>query len=192
MRTWLSTWILALLLTTAASAGSVKTKIDLTYDLMLQRGATVATADVLDGLASGDRFRMRFTPKQDCFVYLVVQHDPGDFRLLYPNSHADRGQNRLARKKEFIYPKRGWLRLDSTIGMERLYVIFSTVAITELEARYALAETAFPESTLVDIRDRYQNGGSYRREVHGGETRVRFRSRGIPAVLIEEITLRHM
>ncbi len=196
MRTAMKRWlpILALgLICPSARADSVQEKLGLTYSLLLKRGdATVATP-VADGFETGDRFRLRLEPKKDCYAYLVVERGRGDFRLLYPDGRSRRGKNLLAKKKEFIWPQEGWLRLDERTGMERMYLILSAERIYELEARFALADKAFPESVLVDIRDRYSTDEStYRRVIDDERVRVRFRSQGLPAVLIEEITLRHM
>ena len=191
MRKWLSILVLALVAGTA-HAGAAKKKIGLTYSLLLKQGGALVAASVLDGLESGDSFRLSIRPGQDCYAYLIVQRSPDDFRLLYPTVDVRRGKNLLHKKEEFVWPQKGWLRLDRESGTERVYLILSAERIFELEARHALEERKFPESVLLDIRDRYQSDTSYSREMDDERVRVRFKSRGLPAVLIEEITVRHM
>lgn len=192
MREW--TWILALaILCGAAQADPARKKLDLTYRLLLKDGNALVSTSVLDGLATGDSFRLNIRPGQKCYAYLVVQRRPDDFRLLYPSRRADRGKNLLAKKEELVWPGDGWLRLDGANGTERMYLILSAERIYELEARFALADQSFPESVLLDIRDRYHTEHNfYRRQIGADGVHVRFRSRELPAVLIEEITLRHM
>ena len=159
----------------------------------MKQGNALVSTSVLEGLETGDSFRLNIRPGQKCYAYLVVQRKPDDFRLLYPSTREDRGKNLLAKKEEIVWPGDGWLRLDGRHGTERMYLILSAERIYELEARYALADKSFPESVLLDIRDRYHTENNfYRRQIDEEGVHVRFRSRELPAVLIEEITLRHM
>lgn len=192
MRSWLP--ILALgLICQSVQADPVHEKLGLTYSLLLKHDDSLVATPVADGFETGDRFRLKIKPKKDCYAYLVVERNPGDFRLLYPSGRSERGKNLLAKKKDFIWPRVGWLRLDERAGTERMYLILSAERIYELEARFALADKAFPESVLLDIRDRYSTDeNAYRRVIDDESVRVKFRSQGLPAVLIEEITLRHM
>lgn len=189
-------WISALVLLIAGAAGTVgaeplKNKIGLTYSLVLQNGLT--TANILDGFESGDRFRLQVRPGQAVYAYVAVESRPGEFQLVYPHRESQRGRNMLHKKKEFTWPQKGWLRLDDSPGMDRMYLILSIQRIYELEARFALSDKSFPESVLLDIRDRYQaDDTSYRRQIEDDRVKVRFRSGNRPAVLIEEIALRHM
>lgn len=183
-----------LLLATAAAAEAGGGKIAVSYSLLLEGdGTPAAAANPLRGFESGDGFRLRLQPRQECYAYVVVQRDEDDFRLLYPDPRSERGRNRLAKGEELTWPRQGWLRLDEESGSERVYLILSAEQILELEARFALRRNAFPESVIVDIRDRYQGDSSYRRKVDAERVKVRFKSRdGEPALLIEEVLLRHL
>ncbi len=190
---------LTLALTLAIFAGGTlpatadTAKIEVAYSLLLQNSKHPIAASLLDGLESGDGFRVRMRPAQECYLYLVAQRGPDDFRLLLPDRRTLRGNNRLARGKDFTWPQEGWLRLDQNQGVERLYLILADRQIPELEARYTLRRTTFPESVIVDIRDRYQGMTTYRRKVKNERVKVRFKSRdGEAALLIEEIAIRHM
>ncbi len=190
---------LALALTLAILAGGTlpanadTAKIEVAYSLLLQNSKHPIASSLLDGLESGDGFRVRMRPAQECYLYLVAQRGPDDFRLLLPDRRTLRGKNRLARGKDFTWPQEGWLRLDEDQGVERLYLILADRQIPELEARYTLRRTTFPESVIVDIRDRYQGITTYRRKVKDERVKVRFKSRdGEAALLIEEIAIRHM
>ena len=197
-----STWTLALILALnwalipgagAVSAAAETAKLEVAYSLLLQNGRSPVAASLLDGLDSGDGFRVRMRPAQECFVYLIAQRGRDDFRLLLPDRRTLRGKNRLAQGKDFTWPQESWLRLDENSGVERLYLILADRQIPELEARYALNRIAFPESVIVDIRDRYQGVTTYRRKVKNERVKVRFKSRdGEAALLIEEIAIRHM
>ncbi len=168
-------------------------RLDLAYSLLLQNGTDPVAANLLDGLDSGDGFRVRMRPAQECYVYLIAQRGRNDFRLMLPDRRTQRGKNRLARGKDFTWPQEGWLRLDKKSGVERLFLILADRQIPELEARYALRKVSFPESVIVDIRDRYQGITTYRRKVKDERVKVRFKSRdGEAALLIEEIAIRHM
>lgn len=187
MQRWLPAVIFLLLICPMAEGG--QHKIDMTYSLLLDKGGAAA---VHDGLLSGQSFRLRLAARQDLFVYLVVENGEDDFRLLYPNADIDRGKNQLNKKEAMVWPTRGWLRLDDNTGTDRMYLILSVMPITELETRFAMREQGFSEDLLLDIRDRYQDSGRYRRDLKGAETRVRFKSPDQPAVLVEEIALRHL
>ena len=67
MRKWL--WILAmgLAFVTAAHAEPLKNKIGLTYSLLLKNGGTLTPSSLLDGLDSGDSFRLQIRPGQEVF-----------------------------------------------------------------------------------------------------------------------------
>ncbi len=182
---------LALISGDAVSAAET-TRIDVAYSLLLQGDDPIATG-LLDGLDSGDGFRVRMRPAQECYLYLIAQRGRDDFRLMLPDRRTGRGKNRLARGKDFTWPQEGWLRLDEKSGVERLYLILADRQIPELEARFALHKVSFPESVIVDIRDRYQGITTTKRKVKDERVKVRFKSRnGEAALLIEEIAIRHM
>ena len=64
MRKW--TFILALgVLCGTAQADAVKKKLDLTYNLLLKQGNALVSTSVLEGLETGDSFRLNTsrTPK---------------------------------------------------------------------------------------------------------------------------------
>ncbi len=147
-------------------------KLEVAYSLLLQGGKHPIAASLLDGLDSGDGFRVRMRPAQECYLYLVAQRGRDDFRLLLPDRRTLRGKNRLARGKDFTWPQEGWLRLDEQSGVERLYLILADRQIPELEARFALSKVSFPESVIVDIRDRYQGITTYRRKVKDKRVKV--------------------
>ena len=187
------TLALALFLTLGGAAAADHGKIEVAYSLLLQDGKEEIATSLLDGLDSGDGFRVRLRPAQECFLYLVSQRGDGDFRLLLPDRRTLRGKNRLDGGRDFTWPQEGWLRLDERQGVERLFLILADRQIPELEARYALRKVSFPESVLVDLRDRYQGITNYRRKVNDERVKVRFKSRnGEAALLIEEIAIRHM
>lgn len=176
-----------------ANAAPLKNKIGLTYSLLVNQNGSTSTTGLLEGLESGDSFRLNIRPGQEVYAYLVVQNRPNRFQLIYPHNGSRRGKNLLRKKEDFVWPQEGWLRLDKKSGTERMYLILSAERIYELEARYALSDDCFPESVLLDIRDRYQtDNNNYSRQIGEDSVRVRFRSHGLPAVLIEEITLRHL
>ncbi len=190
MRKWL--WTLVLILLCGPAQAGLRTKLGLHYSLLLdQHGKTIVTS-LLEGLESGDSFRLSIRPGQKCYVYLVAQREPDEFRLLYPHGKTQRGKNLLPKKKAFVWPQEGWLKVDRHKGTERMYLILAAERIYELEARFALSEKSFPESVMLDIRDRYQADSTYSRELDDENVKVKFKSRGVSAVLIEEITLRHM
>ena len=187
-------WALALALTLGAISASADTgRIEVAYSRLPQTGEAPMAARLLDGLETGDGFRVRLRPAQDCYLYLIAQQDRDNFRLLVPDRRTLRGKNRLARGKDFTWTQEGWLRLDGTSGVDRLYLILSDRQIPELEARFALRQVFFPESVIVEVRDRYQGLTTYRRKVRDKRVKVRFKSRdGEAVLLVEEIGIRHM
>ncbi len=194
---WKRPWKLAVALAIPLTLGAASTaagdgKIEVAYSLMKQNGTGAVATSLLDGMASGDGFRVRLKPKQECFAYLVAQRSDDDLRLLLPDRRTQRGRNRLARGQDFTWPQKGWLRLDDDSGVERLYLIVSDRQILELEARYTLRQPSFPESVILEIRDRYQGASSTRRKVDDERIKVKFKSLGDePALLIEEIAFRN-
>lgn len=184
--------LVALLLASPALAGSAQ-RLELTYNLLLETRTDAELAGPLDGFDSGDGFKLQLLPKQDCHVYLVVSRDAETFELFFPDRHDVRDDNRLKRRRGFVWPGQGWLRFDDQKGVERVYLIVSAVPVPELEKRYAEDRDVFPESVLTDLRDKYGAHGKYRRQMKGDRVEVRFKGRrGRPAVLVEEIALRHL
>ncbi len=194
---WKRLWTLAvaliLPLTLAAPAAGGEGKIEVAYSLMKQNGKGAVATSLLDGLGGGDGFRLRLRPSKECFAYLVARRSEDDLRLLLPDHRTQRGRNQLPKGQFFTWPQRGWLRLDGDSGVERLYLIVSDRQILELEARYTLRKPSFPESVILEIRDRYQGASKTKRKVDDDQVRVKYKARdGEPALLIEEITLRHL
>ena len=50
------------------------------------------------------------------------------------------------------------MRLDEEPGVERVYLVYSSDRIAELEIFYADREGSIPEAVLLDIRDRVRSG----------------------------------
>ncbi len=190
MRKLLCTLVLILLCSTA-HAGLFPAKLALSYSLLLEEPGGAVATNFLREFHNRDGLRLRLRPGQDCHVYLVVAQGDGRFRILFPASPTP-GANLLRRRQELVWPQQGWLRLDEHPGVDRIYLIASGAPVAELEELLARGEAALPEPLLLEIRDRYHRRSFYAREVEPERIVVRFKAGGGgPAVLVEEIAIRH-
>ncbi len=57
-----------------------------------------------------------------------------EFVILFPSSTANNGSQFLAADQQILIPQKSWFQFDEQAGVERLWLVFSEVAVPELES----------------------------------------------------------
>ncbi|MCX7047102.1 MAG: DUF4384 domain-containing protein, partial [Candidatus Sumerlaeota bacterium] len=86
------------------------------------------------GFRSGDRFRIRFSPDQDCFVYVLHEGSDGRFSMLFPLSAIEGGMNWVMEGHVVQIPSTGQLVVDDQPGVERMHIIAAVQPVQFLES----------------------------------------------------------
>lgn len=86
------------------------------------------------GFNSGERFRLRMMPDQDCYVYVLHEGTDGSYVMLFPMTEIESGKNFCRARTWVEIPSTGWYRLDEKAGIERLIVLACSKHIGEIEA----------------------------------------------------------
>ncbi len=187
MRIRLLILLTLLLLTQVAQAGLFGNRVDLVYSLVPEDGS--APTSFARELVVGEGFRLSLRSTREGYVYVLVRE--GDHLLLLLPQTRGTKEHRLEKRRTFVWPRDGWLRLDERPGAERLYLVFAPRRLRDLEGAEDAA-AVLSDSLLLDLRDRYHTDSHYSRDVSPRRVVVRHSSRdGVMPVLIEEIVLRH-
>jgi len=98
-------------------------------------------ADPNQEFQTGDKLKLALTMNQAGYLYIVNQPEGKDAVLLFPDLRINKGQNYVAKDKEYIIPsycpdfedpKDCWFKMVPPSGTETLIVIFSRDKITTL------------------------------------------------------------
>jgi hypothetical protein len=120
-------------------------------------------------LHTGDRFRFRFQPRFEAYVYLF-DRGPGQesYRKLFPDPQI-LVNNPIAVGKPVVVPDSptGWLRMDEHDGDENLVLIASTAPLWEIEESPVVADRDDFEARLARV-ERHYRPSSFRRFEDGG------------------------
>jgi hypothetical protein len=110
--------------------------------------APITSEDVT--LRAGDEIKMFVGPECKCFIYVLHQDQAGQFTVLYPADGAFTATPPSA--ASYIPAGGGWLEVDDSKGIERIYLLASTTRLTALEQLLtAAASTAKPPSPAQQI-----------------------------------------
>jgi hypothetical protein len=94
-------------------------------------------------LSSGDELKMYVSMVKPGFLYIVHEDPAGAFSVLFPELTA--GLDRVTTGTHYIPPQQDWFELDTTTGIERVYLVASSARLATLEK--LLAATAAAQST---------------------------------------------
>jgi hypothetical protein len=163
------------------------------YQVLVDR--EFGTQPVLESATfrSGEKFRLRITPDQDCHMYLLNQGSSGKHVVLFPIPQINDGSNLLAAHRTIEIPPRGSYQFDPRAGLERLVMCVSRRPHPRLEelARSGFPDAAAVEALLVDLEHASQRKSSFVKTLSCDATGVCFVTRDPEAVLVCRITLRH-
>ena len=115
---------------------------------LLKRVDDATQEEVDPGLEfqTGDKLKLAFTVNQTGYLYIVNQPEGKDGVLLFPDLRINKGQNFVAKDKQYIIPsycqdfedpKDCWFKMSPPAGTETLIVIFSRDKITTLPNQIA-------------------------------------------------------
>jgi hypothetical protein len=93
-------------------------------------------------LRTGDEVQMFLSPVTACFIYVLHEDPAGEMRVLFPGAAGAFPPGYGIAKPFYVPAEKAWLRLDSTTGIERIYLVASPERLTQLEALLKRSETA--------------------------------------------------
>lgn len=108
-------------------------RVGLNYAFDLQRPQGWLTHSNV-GFKSGDQFRLRLIPEQNCFLYVFNYNTDGTYEMLFPRGEESGGANMLLEGAEVQVPAQGTLVFDARPGMEKMYIFASLQPLMWFEA----------------------------------------------------------
>jgi Domain of unknown function (DUF4384) len=93
-------------------------------------------------LRTGDEVQMFVSPVTACFVYVLHEDPAGEMTVLFPATPGAFPQGYGTGRAYYVPAEKAWLQLDSTTGIERIYLIASPQRLTQLEALLKQSRTA--------------------------------------------------
>ena len=92
-------------------------------------------------LRTGDEIQMFVSPVTACFVYLLHEDTAGEMTVLFPGAAGGFPPGYGIGRTFYVPAATSWLLLDSTTGIERIYLIASPQRLTRLEALLQASKT---------------------------------------------------
>jgi serine/threonine protein kinase len=164
----------------------------MSYSLMVEaKGSEARGLANGQSLASGQKFKLRFTPKEKGYLYIIAPNTkeiPTTFLTARPNFDWGVETNRVDAGVDYIFPpgQDVWLRITGNAESETYLVVFSTASL--LSPGF-LAEPAGRELTNAEqrelemFRERHQTEvGAEQRDDQSAIIAPRERSTGAPLV----------
>ena len=84
------------------------------------------------------QIRLNIRTPQSGFLYILNEgpHEPGrpaDFVVLFPSPKSNNGSALVSENQQIQIPENSWIKFDAETGTERVWLIFSPKAVSELE-----------------------------------------------------------
>jgi hypothetical protein len=176
-------------LSLAPVSASAAGRLGFEYTIEMEKDGAVKEASFLKGFETREGLRLRVKLEQASYCYMIAGDGQERFYLTFPDPQSMSNAPFLQARAKL--PRMTFMRLDEDSSIERLFLVVSAEKVPELEAVLRDKRKAMRESEAIEIRDRYQGEGSYRREILGDVAKVRWTPRGTrPAVVVEEIAIR--
>ena len=122
-----------LLLALAAGAAGCAHRTGVRYAFDLARPEGYLTHANM-GFRSGDRFRIRVVPDQDCHLYILNQGTDGQYAMLYPLGLVEGGRNFVQGGHTLQLPPVGHFALDNRPGIEKIIILAAPEPLPPFEA----------------------------------------------------------
>lgn len=116
----------------------------------------------------GDQVRLGITPNQDGYLYIILNTQGRDGRLIFPDSRINNGENKVVKNREYVVPlycpglaeqegrpqdaKDCWWTMDENPGLEEFTMIFSRDAATGLPADILGAGGTIRNADILKLR----------------------------------------
>jgi serine/threonine protein kinase len=147
------------------------------------------------------QIRLNVSSPQSGFLYILNegphgQGQPAEFVVLFPSTSSNSGSALINENQPIQIPEKSWIRFDQEKGTERVWLVFSRNAITELEPirTYASMKTQglITDASLRDrvqqfLRTHAEDKSSVTPNVERKETRISAREE----MLVHSIDLEH-
>ncbi len=85
-------------------------------------------------ISPGDLFKVYVQPVSNAFVYLFLHDAQGDLQLLFPDQFSVFDSRAYLDGRYFIPTGENWFALDGARGVERFYLVASSVRLKKLES----------------------------------------------------------
>jgi hypothetical protein len=118
-----------------AQDGKVAGSTPIKFEVRLFREPSGKDIQEGDTLQSGERYRIKFTPSQNGYVYILQFDSSGKMFDLVGMAKFD---HYVQAGREYFFPNKGdqIMKLDNTKGIEKIYLLASATPLNNLEATY--------------------------------------------------------
>lgn len=82
---------------------------------------------------SGDRIRLRVQVNDSGYLYIVTQGSSGNWRVLFPNTEYDSGNNHVVRGRSYDIPGRTRFVFNEQPGTEKVFLVLSRKPEADLD-----------------------------------------------------------
>ena len=111
------------------------------------RHYVAVTEDVV--LHTGDEIKMFVSPSCTCFIYVVHEDPLGAVTVLFPSNGSFSERGTAGGSRHYIPADSAWLRLDSTTGLERIYLVASSKRLLDFERLLTRPPSRSADKTLI-------------------------------------------
>jgi hypothetical protein len=141
---------------------------------------------------------VNFTNAQAGHLYILNEtpNNKEPLSILFPSPTTNAGASFLSANSEIQVPEQSWFRFDAEKGTEKIWLVWSTAAVPELEAvrRFAnakdkgvITDSALNDSARAFIYTKNNSEPTIERDIEQKETKLRTAGN----VIIHSISLEH-
>lgn len=96
------------------------------YSLLLARnGSDYKEVDTDTTFRAGDRLKLALESNSDAYLYVISRGSSGTWRVLFPSSEVENGNNRVKAFQQMTFPPGGRWLFDEQAGEEKLFLVLS-------------------------------------------------------------------
>lgn len=82
---------------------------------------------------SGDRMRIRLEANEAAYLYMVMQGTSGTWRVMFPSTEYDNGDNRVRAGTVYDLPRNTRFAFTGKPGTERIFLVLSRQPVADLD-----------------------------------------------------------
>jgi hypothetical protein len=139
--------------TTVPAVNAANVPLGLRYSVLRRdAGGSFAEVDADSTFRSGDRIRLHVDTNTSGYLYVVMQGSSGNWRLLFPSSDVDGGNNRIEKGASQQIPAggAGQFVFDQQSGTEKIFLVLSRKPETDLDKLiYSITGAKSSDRTLM-------------------------------------------
>jgi hypothetical protein len=114
-------------------SSEISIPLGLRYSILKKEASAAVEVDPDTVFQSGDRIQLRVDVNTSGYLYIINRGSSGNWNPLFPSSKIANGDNRVQKGTQYVIPSGYVFTFDEQPGTEKLFIVFSRQAVSDLE-----------------------------------------------------------